>query len=108
MTQSDDGIHFTLLSLNETGANHLNVSAQPRRQQQLTAQTTDGMSTSTEADRRYTGTKAEGGTTGQQGNDMSTRSTGQTVVNPKDGNAVLIDDDGVGKSKCTHAICRGL
>ena len=59
VAESSDGIHFELISLNETGAPHL----RPTRRS-LAAETL---------------------ASGNKG-----------VINPKDGNAVLIDDDGVG------------
>jgi hypothetical protein len=64
VAESSDGIHFELISLNETGANHLHASMQLLQQ-------------------------PEGGRRLQS-------MLGAGVVNPKDGNAVLIDDDGVG------------
>eukprot|EP01051_Picozoa_sp_SAG22_P017295 SAG22_NODE_2633_length_2353_cov_1.968500_2_plen_450_part_00 len=69
VAESSDGIHFDLISLNETGASHLNSSATRPLQ-------TPG------AHDRPAAVKAALG--------------GGKVVNPKDGNAVLIDDDGVG------------
>jgi hypothetical protein len=80
VAESSDGIHFDLISLNETGADHLHASAlsqqqQPPPQQQQQQQP---------ARRRRPRLQSSmlGDTAG--------------VVNPKDGNAVLIDDDGVG------------
>ena len=65
VAESSDGIHFDLISMNETGANRLNTSQQ--RGSLITSPLHAG---------HLVGDKA--------------------VVNPKDGNAVLIDDDGVG------------
>ena len=32
VAESSDGIHFTLISMNETGADHLHLASQQRRQ----------------------------------------------------------------------------
>ncbi len=69
VAESSDGIHFDLISLNETGASHVHASLARRSQRAGHAR----------------GRRTLSVVSGQTG-----------VINAKDGNAVLIDDDGVG------------
>ena len=81
VAESSDGIHFDLISLNETGADHLHASALSQQQQPPPQQQQQQQQPARRRRPRLQSSML-GNTAG--------------VVNPKDGNAVLIDDDGVG------------